>query len=289
MDVVYRPARPEDLPVCIDVFMESVSDLHRRHNLEGSPQPVAWRLDAYRHIHATGIFHVAEADGQLAGFACAFVRGSIWFLAGFWVQPALQNRHIGASLLRGVMDAGRKAGATTFFVWASIDFPAVAAYMKSGMLPGTQILEFEGAPRLVNDSAGYTLASADMAFINRMDQDVLQMPRPMDHEWMQRSDWRPRLVLYAGQPVGYFYLREGGVVGPVAWTNAQHAEAVMRLGCREAAGEYAFAALNVPGMNHDALRFAFEAGLRLTGHAHLLTTASFGHVERYLPSGAYFF
>ncbi|HET6847199.1 MAG TPA: GNAT family N-acetyltransferase, partial [Anaerolineales bacterium] len=96
MKIVYRPARPDDLPRCLEVFVDSVSDLHRRHNMAGSP-PVAvpWRLEAYRHIHSTGIFHVAEADGELAGFACAFVRGHIWFLAGFWVQPGLQNQHIG--------------------------------------------------------------------------------------------------------------------------------------------------------------------------------------------------
>jgi hypothetical protein len=42
-------------------------------------------------------------------------------------------------------------------------------------------------------------------------------------------------------------------------------------------------------MNHDALRFALGAGLRLAGYAHLLTTGEFGHLDRYLPSGAQFF
>ena len=38
-------------------------------------------------------------------------------------------------------------------------------------------------------------------------------------------------------------------------------------------------------MNHDALRFCFGAGLRLTGFAHLFTSAPFGQLEQYLPSG----
>jgi len=42
-------------------------------------------------------------------------------------------------------------------------------------------------------------------------------------------------------------------------------------------------------MNHEALRFAFASGLRLTGHSHLLTTGPFGRMDCYLPSGAYLF
>jgi hypothetical protein len=45
----------------------------------------------------------------------------------------------------------------------------------------------------------------------------------------------------------------------------------------------------VPGMNHAALRYAFGAGMRLTSYAHLLTSAPFGHLERYLPSGPQLF
>jgi GNAT superfamily N-acetyltransferase len=289
MEVLYRGARAEDLPACIEVFQESVSDLHRRHNQPDAPQPAAWRLHAYRHIHTTGIFHVAELDGQLAGFACAFVRGKVWFLAGFWVKPALQKQHIGAPLLRQVMDAGREAGATTFFVWASSDLPAVSAYMKNGMLPGSQILVFEGAPHLESDAVDYEAGSAEMAFVNSMDEDVLEMRREADHGLMQRLGWQPRQVMHAGQPVGYYYVHGDGVLGPVAWTDARHAEAVLKLGCREAAIENAVVRLMVPGMNHDALRFAFRAGMRLTSYAHLLTSAPFGHLERYLPSGAQLF
>ncbi len=239
MHIAYRAARAEELPACIDLFQESVSDLHRRHNLAGSPQPAAWRLDAYAHIRDTGIFHVAEADGHLVGFACAFVRSHVWFLAGFWVQPAWQQQHVGAPLLRGVMDAGREAGATTFFVWASIDFPAMAAYMKNGMLPGYQILTFEGTPRLDADPGGYTVAPAEMSFVRSMDEDVLEMRRETDHDLMQHFGWRPGQVMHAGEPVGYYYVHEGGVLGPVAWTERRHAEAVLRLSCRAAAAESA--------------------------------------------------
>lgn len=289
MDVLYREARAEDLPACIDVFQDSVNDLHRRHNMPGSSQSAPWRLDVYRHIQATGIFQLAEADGQIVGFACAFVRSRVWFLAGFWVRPDVQKQHIGAPLLRGVMDAGRQAGASTFFVWASIDLPAMAAYMKNDMLPGSQILVFEGRPRLEHEPAGYELAAADGVFINQVDADVLEMQREEDHYMMQRLGWQPRQVLHSGLPVGYYYVQEDGVLGPAAWTERRHAQAVLTLACKDAAAGKGSVKLILPGMNHDGLRFALQAGLQLTAYSHLLTSAPFGNLDRYLPSGPQFF
>lgn len=62
-------------------------------------------------------------------------------------------------------------------------------------------------------------------------------------------------------------------------------ESVMTLACREALAIEPKIRCAIPGINHAALRFAFDAGLRLTGFAHFLTSAPFGHLDRYLPSG----
>ncbi len=43
--------------------------------------------------------------------------------------------------------------------------------------------------------------------------------------------------------------------------------------------------LRALGANHVSIRFALGAGLRLAGYSHLLTTAPFGTLERYVPSG----
>ena len=286
MDVTYRAARVEDLAACLDLFQESVSDMRLRHNLPSRPQlDGAQRLEMYRHFLSTGIFHVAEADGRLVAFASAIVRQHLWFLSGFWALPGMQQRHIGMHLLRGVWDAGRHAGATTFFVWSSIDLPAMAAYMKVGMLPGSQILFLEGTPLLEAEaSLGYVteLLRADLA--GTLDETVLGIRRDMDHDLLIRSGWHARQVMHAGQAVGYYYVHDG-TIGPAAWTDAAHASALLTLACREAPAADSRLTLMIPGMNHAALRFGFDSGLRLTGFAHLLMSAPFGHLERYLPSG----
>ena len=147
MDVVYREAEAEDMPACVDLFLESVQDLARRHNLASDGPPPAERMLAfYQHTLSTGIFHVAEADGRLAALACAIVRDHLWFLAGFWARPGLQQQHIGMKVLRtGVGGRRAERERRTSSSGRPAILPAMAAYMKLGMLPGAQILAFEGA------------------------------------------------------------------------------------------------------------------------------------------------
>ena len=286
MDIRTREARPDDMPACVDLFLESVDDLRRRHNLPSEGPPQADRiLASYQHTLSTGIFHVAEADGRLAALACAIVRDHVWFLAGFWARPALQQQHIGMTVLRGVWKAGELAGAKSFFVWASSDLPAMAAYMKLGMLPGAQILTFEGLPETAERvSSAYAAQPLKRAFAMAVDKTVLGTSREVDHVFFERAGWQGREVLENERSIGYYYL-DGGSIGPAAWTGSGYAAPVLALACREAATSGVKVSLRVPGMNHQAIRFALDAGLRLASFSHLLMSAPFAHFEQYVPSG----
>lgn len=286
MEITYREARAEDLPACVNIFIDSLADLNKRHNFAASPGPNAARMLAfYQHALTTGIFHVAEAQGRIRSFACAILRDRLWFLSGFWTRPTLRERHIGMPLLRAVWQAGKRAGATTFFVWSSVDLPAMAAYMKMGMLPGTQIMRFDGSCSLPNEKMkGYRLKPLDYGFASRLDRILLGASRAVDHDYMARMGYQGRQVLRGDLNVGYFYF-DGGAIGPVAWNASRHAEAMLSLACHEAAGSSPTVTLRVPGMNHAGLKFALGAGMRLTGYSHLLTSGPFGRLEQYLPSG----
>jgi len=286
MDLQLRSARPEDMPACVDVFHESLRDLLRRHNMPAEDLPAADRsLAYYQHALDTGVFEVAEVDGRLAALACATIRDHLWFLAGFWVRPAMQHQHVGSAVLRRAWDAGVERGATHFFVWSSMDLPALSAYMRLGMVPGAQLFTFEGKPTVDGESAsGYSVGPLPRGFAEAMDKIVLGAGRHVDHEFRARRGWLGRQVLKDGKGVGYYYL-EGGSIGPAACSEPAHCAPMLALACREAADSGADVILRVPGMNHEALRFAFSAGLRLANVAHLLMSAPFGHLEQYLPSG----
>lgn len=83
---------------------------------------------------------------------------------------------------------------------------------------------------------------------------------------------------------GYFYANNG-TIGPAAWLAAEDADAVLLAAAREAAAQAGQIRLMIPGPNHAAINFALRSGLRLTADAHLLTTAPFGRMDKYLASG----
>ena len=76
-----------------------------------------------------------------------------------------------------------------------------------------------------------------------------------------------------------------GAIGPAAWTSSADADVVLRAALADARAQSAIVRLRALGANHDTIRFALANGLRLAGYSHLLTTASFGQLDRYAPSG----
>jgi GNAT superfamily N-acetyltransferase len=281
-----RPAQSADMPACVEVYNQSLRDMQARHNFPPSPgQPPGETLAIYQHILETGIFYVSEVEGQIAGTACAILRGSWWFLSGFWVQPGMQHSGLGGPLLRKVWQAGRQAGASQFFVWSSVDLPAMATYLKLGMLPGYQILTFEGKALLPPEPpVGYALEPLGNDFASRADEHTLDVQRQADHEFWSQTGANGWQVRHQDELIGYFYLA-GGLIGPAAWLDPVHAIPLLTMACQADALQGTSVRLRIPGMNHAALRFALGTGLQLIGYSHLLLTAPFGRLEQYLPSG----
>jgi GNAT superfamily N-acetyltransferase len=284
MTVRERAAREEDVEPALDLYLGTLRDLIARNG--GDPGQVSrdeWQ-HGYPHVFRTGIFRIAEEDGELVSICHAIVRGRLWFLSGFWTRPDRQKSGIGGRLLREVWDEGRASGASTFFTWSSIDLTAMASYLRRGMFPGYQILTFAGGPaRAASDVADVAPLTLEIAAA--LDRDVIGTAREIDHGfWSSEPGRVGRAVMRAGRAVGYYYVRSGAI-GPAAWTSSADADAVLRAAFSDALEQSATVRLRALGANHDAIRFALASGLRLVAYSHLLTTASFGHLERYAPSG----
>jgi hypothetical protein len=210
---------------------------------------------------------LAEIESQIAAIACALIGDDIWYLSTFWARPDQQRKGVGMPLLRALWDAGKAAGATTFFTHSSPDMTAMGAYMKLGMLPGYEAVPLEKEVAM------------------KLDQQVRGSRREPDHEyWLGTGGLQGRQVLRHGKVVGYYYLGKSGI-GPAAWNGAKEAEGVLALACREAIMATPEMRFAVPGINHTAPRFAIDSKLQVVGVCHFLTTAPFGRMEQYLPSG----
>jgi GNAT superfamily N-acetyltransferase len=284
--VQYRPVREEEIPATIDLFLNALAELYKRLGLTTPPPERAAIELNYRHIFRTGIFHVAEVGGRLAAIGHAIVRDRLWFLSGFWAVPELQGKRIGGTLLRQVLDEGERLGAQKFFTWSSSNLTAMASYMHTGMLPGYQTLTFAGTPdKLPEQPPEYQVEALELKTAARLDAQVRETSRETDHEfWLTGAGHEGRQVRRDGEAIGYYYFNQG-LVGPAAWTKAEDASAMLALASREATADGEPLRLMIPGINHAAINFALQAGLRLTAFAHLLTSAPFGHMEQYLASG----
>jgi GNAT superfamily N-acetyltransferase len=282
-----RPLGDHEIETAVDLFLASATDMTQRHGVQLPPVFRPSVVAQYAHIQRTGIFHVAEAEGQIVGLACAIVRDLWWFLSGFWVKPGLQGQRIGGPLLDAVIREGERAGARTFFTWSSVDPRAMATYMRRGLLPGWPMLIFVGEPSMgAPASSTYDLAELDEELPPRLARAARQPPRAVDHAFWRAGAGAARAVVHRGAPVGYFYARAGGI-GPVAWSDEEHAPAVID---RALAAAVALATapvrVNVPGVAHVAIRHLLARGLQIASYGHMLATEAPGDMTRYLPSNA---
>jgi GNAT superfamily N-acetyltransferase len=91
------------------------------------------------------IVRVAEAGGELAGFAAADCPGGAWEIAHLWVRPRFGRQGVGRRLLNAVVEAAREAGARRLRIEA--DPHAERFYMDRGAVRvGVRPAPMPGAP-----------------------------------------------------------------------------------------------------------------------------------------------
>lgn len=135
MEIVIREALRKDCPR----MLELVRGLAE---YEKAPQEVTIAPD---HFADSGFGpkpvwwgYVAEAEGQVVGFALWYIRFSTWkgqrlYLEDIYVEPEWRGRGIGAMLFERVMEEGRRRGFSGM-MWQVLDWnePALNFYRKYG-------------------------------------------------------------------------------------------------------------------------------------------------------------
>jgi GNAT superfamily N-acetyltransferase len=291
MTAEYRPVKEGEVPIAVDVFLQGLNALTQRHGL---PEPRAYTPEVvtplYRHLFTHGIFYVAEAEGRVIGICAGVLREDIWFLSMFWLLPEARLQGVGKPLLQCVLEAAKARGAARYFTWSSIDFGAVATYMKQGWLPQGPIFTFAGEPSsILNPPTSLRLSALEPAFAEAVDAKIRGAARPQDHAFFRgaltgEANTHAFQVWSGREPVGYFYLN-GGAIGPAAWLSESVAPALLAHALCLAQKESGSVKLAALGMNTAAISAAQNAGLKIVGSAHLLMSGPIGKLSQYIPSG----
>jgi ribosomal protein S18 acetylase RimI-like enzyme len=285
--IEYRPIFEGELPEATQVFVDTLEDLLRRNRVTNlHPGSFEERLEEFRHIFATGIFQVGIHEGKIIALANGIVRDEQWFLSGFWVRPEFQNQGVGHPLLRKLWTEAMTLNPPISFVWASTEYSAVATYLKHDLMPLTSILRFRGKPKSWKESAatGYTTKPIRIESIGKIEQEVRGTRREIEHRFFAHELNAGFQVMRGPACVGYFYCNRGSI-GPAAWCDDEHAEAVMSLAVKTALAQHEEIQFVALGVNQRAIRLALSLGLSLVMITNLLANRPFGALDRYLPYG----
>jgi GNAT superfamily N-acetyltransferase len=290
--ITIRRATADDARPTYDVFIDAAAHLAQArgwgHTARPSDPPerfLAFRASALR--HDPDGFWVAEDDGGLVGFGIAVRREHVWYLAALHVRPRYQSRGLGAEIIRKTLQAARPGSLLT--VGADARNPVSnALYGRFGMFPETPLV-----PLLGPSGAGDTRilvpglpAHGDLAAIDRA---VLDVARPEDHAfWESVASLRAFTVVRDGRAVGYAYVQADGAIGPIAVTDPVDLAPALEASIAVAAELGALTAhVRIPGAARDAIRSLLARGWRYGDAVTLvLTSAPWGHWDRYVTSGA---
>jgi GNAT superfamily N-acetyltransferase len=290
MRALIRPARAEELQAAEELVARSINDLTERHGFGriATLRPADFQLFSLR--DDPGGLWVAEAGGELAGFAFSWAAGDLWFLSELFVSPAHQGSGIGNALLQRSFEHARKTGAgNRALITFSFNTVSQGLYIRHGLFPRVPLYFFQ-APR---EACGHAPElpctdidiDADLEKLERLDLATLGVSREKHHRFLHSQSAIRGVLFHAGQDcVGYAYISAIGPIGPLAVARHDMMGPAFRtaLALAAATGAPQISAF-VPGAATEALGAAVAQGMRITLPMVLVSAEDFGDWTRYLP------
>jgi len=291
---IFRPARADELKQAQELVIRSINDLTERHGFGpmASARPLDFQLFSLKD-DPDGLW-VAEADGEMLGFAFSWVSGDFWFLAELFVSPAQQGRKVGSDLLIRTFDHARKAGVRNkALITFTFNTVSQALYIRHGMFPRLPIYFFSAArAALRTEHPGEELrvvrledTEVHRGQLERLDRSALGFSRDKHHAFLLGDAATRGALLYARDDcVGYAYVNAAGHIGPVAVARPDAMGAAFTTALRLAAemGALQVSAF-LPGVAAPALGLAIAHGMRMSFPMVLVSEREFGDWARYLP------
>lgn len=293
MSIDFRPARADELQRAQELVVRSINDLTERHGFGPMATMRSPDFQLFSLKDDPGGLWVAEADGDIVGFALSWVCGDLWFLAELFVAPGHQGRGVGNELLARTFEHARKAGATNrSLITFTFNVASQGLYIRHGLLPRLPIYLFGVArdslmPHLQGKKLGHTPiepTASHLKTLAQLDVSTLGVSREKHHRYLLNDSTMKGVLLYDGaECMGYAYVSTTGHVGPVAVSQAKGMNGAFKTALHLAAeGAAAQVSAFLPGTN-EAVGIAVEHRMRITFPMVLLSTRDFGDWTRYLP------
>jgi GNAT superfamily N-acetyltransferase len=290
MRAIIRPARAEELQTAEELVARSIDDLTVRHGFGriATLRPADFQLFSLRD-DPDGLW-VAEADGELAGFAFSWIAGDLWFLSELFVSPAFQGSGVGNALLRRAFEHARKTGAgNRALITFSFNTVSQGLYIRHGLFPRLPLYFLQVAREACGQAPELRYSDidieADLEKLVELDLATLGVSREKHHRFLQSQSAIRGLLFHSGPAcIGYAYISANGPIGPLAIARHDMMGPAFRtaLALAAATGAPHISAF-VPGTATEALGAAVAQGMRITLPMVLMSAKAFGDWTRYLP------
>lgn len=291
MAYTIRPATVADLLPATRVWLEA----ERQEPLQFLAPP-----SVLPHMLENGLMLVAEQEGgDIVGFAAAFTRSDVTFLAQLFILPDYQSGGLGSALLHRVMPDDGTVRATV----SSPDPRAIALYIRHSMRPywGVYDVSASSARLSLPGGTAIDIVAAEPGDRQLIDADATigGRHRPEEHHyWLEKRGGMQFWCERAGRRVGYGYYQVqsrgddaewGNVavrIGPMGVFDAADAVDCLLAAVRNVPVPDTRVTMLVPGP-HPAFPALLEAGFMIGDRDtfHSAGLRPFVDSQRYVPSG----
>jgi GNAT superfamily N-acetyltransferase len=211
---------PEDLDRGVRVVQQAFTELRVRHGLSPSPPgPPAFQ----RFIHAedpSGLW-VAEAGGEIIGFACSWMRQRFWYLAQLFILPDIQARGVGHALMSRTLEEAASNGAENrALITLGYNLASTGLYIRNGLYPREPLYRLvapaaalDGRQRPDPDHRTQPLAPwpGEQDWLDAVEEEVIGFRRGTQHRFRQATPGMRAL-----RADRHIYISAEGHIGTVA-------------------------------------------------------------------------
>jgi len=280
-----RRATVEDAEVCGRICYDAFTTINRQHNFPPElPAPEA-SIGVLRMLFSHPGFYcvVAELNGRIVGSNCLDERSTIAGVGPVTVEPNTQNRSIGRTLMRAVIDRARERGFPGVrLLQATFHTRSLSLYTKLGFDPRELMVVMHGPPIKQSIKGGKVRAAteADLDAANRVCESV--------HGHNRAGELKDAITRRTAVVVE----REGQITGYASEFGYRgHAVAESNLELKTLLAsikDFPHPGVIVPTRNTDLFRWCLENNLRVFQPMTLMTIGLYNEPRgAYLPSVLY--
>ena len=285
MDLEIRRAQPTDTGACGRICYEAFAAIAGAHNFPADfpNAEIASGLISGMIDHDGYFGVVAERNGKLVGSNFLDERNPISGVGPITVDPAVQNKGVGARLMREVLDRSQAKGfAGVRLVQSGYHSRSLSLYSKLGFEVREPLACMQGAA-IKEAFAGYSVRKATQADEETCNRLCLHV-----HGHHRAGELRDAVAKGAARVVE----RAGRISGyttQIAFFGHSVGETVDDLKALIGAAEsFAGPGILVPMRNGELLRWCLAKGLQVTQTMNLMAAGLYGEpAGAYLPSVIY--